>query len=202
MNLICEYSDIEYYLKETKEVDFNHPAIRELSEGLFVPAQTEVSKVKNAYEYVRDQVNHSWDIQAPEVTKTASEVLLAQHGICYSKTMLLAALLRSQGIASGFCYQRLQLFDTPEKGYCIHALNAVYLETVDEWIRLDARGNKQGVEAEFSIYNEKLAFNVNEQLDEKDYPVVYCDPHPATTGILQKANDAVKMYKHHLPNSI
>ncbi len=59
------------------------------------------------------------------------------------------------------------LFDTPDKGYCIHALNAVYLASINRWIRLDARGNKPGVKAEFSIHKEKLAFAVHEEFDEK-----------------------------------
>lgn len=46
------------------------------------------------------------------------------------------------GIPAGICYQRLTLGDTPESGYCIHALNAVYMKRLDRWIRLDARGNK------------------------------------------------------------
>ena len=97
----------------------------------------------------------SWDIQSSRVTCKASDVLYYKEGICYAKANLLAALLRSQGIPTGFCYQRLMLFDTPDKGYCIHALNAVYLASINRWIRLDARGNKPGVKAEFSILHEQ-----------------------------------------------
>ena len=71
---------------------------------------------------------------------------------------LLAALLRSQQIPTGFCYQRLMLFDTPEKGYCIHALNAVYFTSLNKWVRLDARGNKEGIDAQFSMDKEFLSF--------------------------------------------
>ncbi|WP_308422147.1 hypothetical protein [Pullulanibacillus camelliae] len=61
-------------------------------------------------------MSHSWDIQNSMVTATASEVIQQKHGICYAKTMLLAALLRTQSISVGFCYQRLLLFDSPEQG--------------------------------------------------------------------------------------
>lgn len=43
------------------------------------------------------------------------------------------------------------IFDTPEKGYSLHAFNAVYIKSLEKWIRLDARGNKRGVKAEFSL---------------------------------------------------
>jgi len=108
---------------------------------LFNPSQTEIEKVKVAFEFVRDEISHSWDIQGKRVTCSASDVLTYKEGICYAKSHLVASLLRSQGIPTGFCYQRLMLFDTPEKGYCIHALNAVFLKTLNKWQRLDARGS-------------------------------------------------------------
>ncbi|MCA9151542.1 MAG: hypothetical protein KDA92_19655, partial [Planctomycetales bacterium] len=40
--------------------------------------------------------------------------------------------------------------------YCLHGLNAVYLEAYG-WYRIDARGNKPGVAAAFSPPLEKLA---------------------------------------------
>lgn len=48
------------------------------------------------------------------------------------------------GIPAGICYQRLTLGDTPESGYCIHALH----EEAGEGIRLDARGNRESIQAE------------------------------------------------------
>ena len=43
----------------------------------------------------------------------------------------------------------------------------IHLKSLNKWIRLDARGNKKGIEAQFSI-EKKLAFSINEKLDEKD----------------------------------
>ena len=128
--------------------------------------------------------------------------LLTKKEFATQSRHLLAALLRSQGIPTGFCYQRLMLFDTPEKGYCVHALNAVYLETLHKWIRLDASGNKQGIEAQFSIDAEQLAFAIQEEFDEKDYPFIYVKPHPKTMTVLEEHTDALEMYKNHLPQSI
>lgn len=81
------------------------------------------------------------------MTKSATEVLEQSVGICWEKANLLAALLRARGIPAGICYQRLTLSDVPEDGFCIHALNAVYIKSLNRWIRLDARGNKEGIDA-------------------------------------------------------
>jgi transglutaminase-like putative cysteine protease len=165
-------------------------------------SQTEFEKTKTAFEFVRDEIAHSWDIQGNRVTCQASDVLAYQEGICYAKSNLLASLLRSQGIPTGFCYQRLMLFDTPEEGYCIHALNAVYFQSLQKWVRLDARGNKEGIDAQFSLDVEKLAFPIQEQFGEKDDPVVYVNPHPKTIEVLKKHTDVIEMYKQRLPESL
>ena len=200
--MICASQNLEDYLSELEEVNFSDLMIQAKAAELFNPSQTGVEKARTAYEFVRDEISHSWDIQSKRVTCTASDVLRFKEGICYAKSHLLAALLRSQGIPAGFCYQRLMLFDTPEKGYCIHALNAIYLESLQKWVRVDARGNKEGVDAQFSLEEEKLAFHVNEALDEIDYPIIYDQPHPAIIATLKKHADAVEMYTFHLPEEL
>lgn len=202
MTVICESEKLEDYLLELDEVNYSHSLIKEKVEELYTGNQTEIEKAKIAFEFVRDEISHSWDIQGKRVTCKASDVLKYKEGICYAKSNLLASLLRSQGIPTGFCYQRLMLFDTPEKGYSLHALNAVYLNSLNKWIRIDARGNKTGVDAQFSIEQEKLAFSVNEKFDEKDYPIIYVKPHPKTINVLKVYNDALEMYKHYLPEHI
>jgi transglutaminase-like putative cysteine protease len=200
--MICESNNLMDYLQETKEVDYSNPMIAAKAAELFDSSQTEIEKAKIAFEFVRDHISHSWDIQSNRVTCQASEVLAHKEGICYAKSHLLASLLRSQGIPTGFCYQRLMLFDTPDKGYCIHALNAVYLQSLNKWMRLDARGNKLGVDAQFSLEEEKLAFPVNKECDEKDYPVIYVQPHPKMVEVLTSHTDLLEMYLHHLPESL
>jgi len=202
MHFIFQSDDLTDYLAESDLVNFSNPSIQVLCGQLFHEGQSEVEKVRAAFHYVRDEISHSKDIEGEIVTCAASDVLAHKQGICYAKSNLLAALLRSQSIPAGFCYQRLMLFDTPEKGYCIHALNAVYLQSVDKWIRLDARGNKPGVDAQFSVDEEKLAFPVNEALDEIDYPTIYAIPNEQTIAILKSSTNAIDMYMHHLPQSL
>lgn len=202
MEMICESEKLNDYLLELNEVNYSNPIIKAKVEELFNPCQTEIEKAMVAFEFVRDEISHSWDFQRKRVTCKASEALAYKEGICYAKSHLFASLLRSQGIPTGFCYQRLMLFDTPEKGYCIHALNAVYFKSLNKWVRLDARGNKEGIDAQFSIDKEILAFPINEEFDEKDYPVIYVNPHPKTIAVLEEHTDALKMYEHHLPECL
>ncbi|UFU01146.1 transglutaminase family protein [Radiobacillus kanasensis] len=200
--MICESDQLEEYLLELNEVNYSNPIVKEKIGELFNSTQTEVEKAKVAFEYVRDEISHSWDIQGKRVTCKASDVLFYGEGICYAKSNLLASLLRSQRIPTGFCYQRLMLFDKPEKGYCIHALNAVFLKSLNKWIRLDARGNKKGIDAQFSLDDERLAFTTLEELDEKDYPTIYVKPHPKTLAVLEEQTDAIIMYKNYLPQHL
>ena len=123
MDYILERNHIEDYLKDSRYVDFRADNIQKEAGRLFDGCGDECAKIKAAFEFVRDDVAHSWDIQSERITRTASEVLRYREGICYAKSMLLAALLRSAGIPTGFCYQRLTLGDTPDTGYCVHALN-------------------------------------------------------------------------------
>ena len=78
-------------------------------------------------------------------------------------------MLRGNGIPSGISYQKLTRADDDSDGYIIHALNTVYIPEMQKWIRLDARGNKATVHAEFSLEEEKLAFPAREEYAEIDY---------------------------------
>ena len=202
MELILQSKNINDYLQELSEVDFSNVVIQGKAGELFSDKQTDIEKAQVAFEFVRDQISHSWDIQSELVTCYASDVLKSKQGICYAKSNLLAALLRSQGIPTGFCYQRLMLFDTPEKGYSLHALNAVYINSLNKWIRLDARGNKEGVDAQFSTEKEMLAFPVNPDFDEVDYPTIYVAPNYKTIEVLKQHNNALEMYLNDLPDKL
>lgn len=202
MDFILESQNISDYLIGTEEVNYNHPILQQKIAEFLGKEYTEIQKVEAVFQFVRDQIPHSWDIQSEIVTRTASEVLEKKTGICYAKSNLLAALLRGMGIPCGFCYQRLMIFDTPEKGYSLHAFNAVYIESLRRWIRIDARGNKHGVEAEFSLEEEKLAFHVNEEMNEKDYPTIFIKPNAKTMETLKKHKNAIAMYQLFLPDDL
>ena len=158
------------YLLETKTIDYGNPRIQEKVSELRAGSLTTMDYIEKAYEFVRDKIPHSWDIQSTIVSRKASEVLENKTGVCWTKSCLLAALLRANGIPAVISYQLLTRADDDDsEGYIIHALNTVYIEEQSKWIRLDARGNKENVHAEFSIEEEHLAFPIRSQFGEVDY---------------------------------
>ena len=177
--------DINEYLKCDEVIDFDNTDVSKLADQLYSESESETEFVKMAYEYVRDMISHSADISADTVTCSASEVLKAGHGICFAKSHLLAAILRSKSVPAGFCYQKLILDDETAPVLIYHGLNGVYLREYGKWIRLDARGNKLGVNAQFSIDSEMLAFPIRLEKGEVDVPVIYADPDTEIVKTLQ-----------------
>lgn len=191
----------ENYLEETEYVDYSDKNVNKLAQKLKNESNSEINLIQNTFYFVRDKINHSWNIQDNRVTVSASDVLREGVGICWAKANLLAALLRANGIPSGFSYQRLTLGDTPDTGYCIHALNTVYVSTINKWIRLDARGNNKNIHAEFSLEDEILAFKICSE-GEFDYRDNHSSPNEKLMMILKNSTDAIDMYLHHLPDRL
>lgn len=176
MNITLYSDKINDYLKRDDVIDYENEAITELADKLFQKADNELDFIKAVYEFVRDNISHSADINEDVITCTASEVLKAGHGICFAKSHLLAALLRCKAVPAGFCYQRIILDDETAPVLIYHGLNGVYVKDCKKWIRLDARGNKTGVSAQFSTETEQLAFPIRPNLGEVDGFTVYPDP--------------------------
>ncbi len=147
---------MEQYLESSEYIDWQHPAISKKAAELAAGYTSDEEVAKCCFEFVRDSIMHSWDYRQNPVTCRASDVLFHGTGYCYAKSHLLAALLRANGIPAGLCYQRLTV-ETNGSRYSLHGLNAVHLEQ-HGWYRVDARGNKPGVSAEFCPPLEKLAF--------------------------------------------
>jgi transglutaminase-like putative cysteine protease len=172
------------FLRPTEVVDWEHPLVRERAESLLREAEGEPLRCAEiAFEWVRDRIPHSFDgFYGERVACRASEVIEAGTGICYAKSHLLAALLRANGIPSGFCYQRCRW---DEGGFCLHGLNAVHLPEFG-WYRIDARGNKPGVDARFAPPVERLAFEWKDE-GERLFPDILPEPLPAVVAALRAA---------------
>ena len=173
-------NDIKSYLISSNIIDFDNQidtSVRDLADKIKQISADNIDFIKNTYEFVRDKISHSADISKDTITCTATEVLKEKHGICFAKSHLLAALLRCKGVPSGFCYQKLILDDETAPFLVYHGLNGVYIKEYKKWIRLDARGNKNGVHAEFTIDEEKLAFPVREEKGELDVPIIFEKPN-------------------------
>ena len=174
-------STIAPYLNSGPIIDCEHPRVRALAASLAKGASGPEAVAERCFLFVRDEVRHSVDFSTGPVTCVASEVLEHRVGYCYAKSHLLAALLRASGIAAGLCYQRLS-FGESGPPYCLHGLNAVMLPG-QGWYRVDARGNKPGVEAAFCPPVERLAFAVRGP-DERDLPGVFAEPLPQIVSLL------------------
>ena len=170
------------YLRPSEIIDSAHPEVAALAEKLAAGARSQEIVARQCFEWVRDTIRHSQDLQLNPVTCSASEVLAAGTGFCYAKSHLLAALARANGIPAGLCYQRLRLDDDTGQ-FGLHGLCAVLLPGVG-WYRLDPRGNKDGVDAQFTPPVERLAFGVRHP-GEADLPEVWADPLPVVVEALR-----------------
>jgi transglutaminase-like putative cysteine protease len=185
------------YLIGDEVIDLPHPSIRQLANALRAEHPDDVSFAKAAFEYVRDGVRHSWDVQDPRVTLSASQTLREGIGLCFAKAHLLAALLRTEGIPTGLCYQRLT---DDGSSFYVHGLVAVHLE--GSWHRQDPRGNKPGIDAQFSLTTEQLAWPAATELGEHDYPQLLVSPHPDFVRALRGATDAMALCRGGLPSHL
>ncbi|HTV94075.1 MAG TPA: hypothetical protein VMG98_15325 [Verrucomicrobiae bacterium] len=64
------------------------------------------------------------------------------------------------------------------------------------------RGNKPGVDAQFSLEGEQLAFKIRAEYGEVDSLVNYAQPHPAIVETLVQNDDAIVMYAKRLPSTL
>lgn len=183
---------LEKYLAPSHFIDWQHQAVAALAANLAQSSHSEMELAQRCFEWVRDEIRHSWDYQQNPVTCKASDVLLHGTGYCYAKSHLLAALLRANGIPAGLCYQRLSLEDAGPP-YCLHGLNAVYLKEFG-WYRIDARGNKPGVNAEFQPPIESLAFSVDFP-GEWDFTEIYVEPLSVVSDVLTRCSNIADVYQ-------
>ena len=201
MDIILYSNQLDEYLKHDSVIDYDNKSIIELADVLFKKADNELDFIKKAYEFVRDNISHSADINEDIITCAASEVLKAGHGICFAKSHLLAALLRCKSVLTGFCYQKLILDDETAPILIYHGLNGVYLKDYKKWIRLDARGNKIGINAQFSIETEQLAFPIRSEMGEVDSFVIYPNPDISVLEKLRKSKTRTALWKN-LPTEL
>jgi transglutaminase-like putative cysteine protease len=181
------------YLLSTDIIDWEHPDVLAKAKQLTNHLKEDTAVAKACFEFVRDEIAHSMDFKRNPVTCKASDVLKYGTGYCYAKSHLLAALLRANGIPAGLCYQRLSINDeTPP--FCLHGLNAVFLEDFG-WYRIDARGNKPGVNAQFCPPDEQLAFPI-QVAGEMDLPEIYADPLPQVVEALTTYQTYLEVAAH------
>ncbi len=184
------------YLQACPVIDFNEPSVLRKAEELSGGLSTDHDIIRACFEFVRDEIKHTGDYKLDTITLTASQVLKHGTGFCYAKSHLLAALLRANNIPCGLCYQRLTL-NNDEPPFCLHGLNSVYLPDTG-WYKIDPRGNKEGVDAQFCPPLEKLAFDLKNE-GEANLPEIWHKPMPTVVNAL-KAHDTLDAMIENLPD--
>jgi len=197
-----EADDLSEYLRSDPIIDWwQTPAVLQKALELTRSAADEVAKARCLYEWVRDTIPHSNDAGLDIVTCTASEVLRHGTGICFAKSHLLAALLRAVNIPAGFCYQVLRLDPPVDNEPVLHGFNAIFFASLGKWIRVDARGNGKGINAQFNLKNEQLAFVMDPLADEFIYETIFAAPVSSVVDRLIKYKTRSELWLD-LPRSL
>jgi transglutaminase-like putative cysteine protease len=184
---IIEPGTITPYLACSSVIACTHPAIRICARELIHDVDDEQERIDKLYTFVRDAVTHSGDAGRTELVWEPDEVISAGHALCFGKSHLLTALCRVVGIPAGLCYQRLRRSDG---SYVLHALCAVWVEDGKKWQRLDARGNKPGINAFFSKTGEEhLAYPIFDDPGEWLDPHIYAEPWDTILHLLESSED-------------
>jgi transglutaminase-like putative cysteine protease len=170
------------FLQSMDVIDWHEPEVRARAVALRENLSDPLVIAKRCFEWVRDEIRHSHDFGLHPVTCSASQVLRERSGYCYAKSHLLAALLRANGIPAGLCYQRLSR-DGNGAPFSLHGLNAVLLPDIG-WYRIDPRGNRPGVDAQFVPPVEQLAFHLT-VAGEADLPGIHSEPLPVVVKALR-----------------
>lgn len=176
------------YLAASQYIDWQQPDVLAKAQSLAEGKAGDEAIARACFEFVRDEIKHSWDYQANPVTCKASDVLKYGTGYCYAKSHLLAALLRANNIPAGLCYQRLTI-NNDQPPFCLHGLNAVYLQKYG-WYRIDPRGNKEGVNADFIPPQEQLAFAIK-HVREADLAGIWPEPMAVVVDVLTAYADVL-----------
>lgn len=90
---------MDNYLRETKLLDYNHPALRGLIAEQGWAGLDPFEAIGAAYGFVKDEIVFGYNA-ADDIP--ASEVLADHHGQCNTKTTLFMALLRALGVPCRF----------------------------------------------------------------------------------------------------
>ena len=74
-------------------------------------------------------------------------------------------------------------------------------ESAGRWIRVDPRGNKVGVDAQFSIEREQLAFPVDPALGEFTCDTIFAEPLPSIVECLRRSENVPELMAN-LPSTL
>lgn len=191
---------MQAYLQESEIINFSHPEVQACASKLASGCTNDNEVAKKCFEFVRDAIRHTGDCNDDITTYKASDVLEHKTGWCYAKSHLLAALLRANNIPTALCYQRLSINDNGAP-YSLHGFNAIYLKAFG-WYRVDARGNRDDIDAQFNPPHEALAFTFeNRDANEGDLEKRYEVPLDVVVNSLQQ-NPTIALMRQNFPDAV
>ena len=209
--------DLSKYLEASEYINKDDPKVKIIAQYCYERALNAIERqdpeayydpeleiTRQCFLLVRDEIAHSHDKGSDKVVLTASRVLEEKEGLCFAKANLLCALLRANMIPAGIGYQYLRLeTNDPESPLILHGLTFACLEASGGWIRLDARGNREDINAQFSPdpENEMLAFKTDPGLGELDVPFIYA-AHDKSVIMKYKRYDSLKDLWADLPDKL
>lgn len=177
---------MDNYLASSDFIDWKTEIVFNKARELAAALENELEIAQACFEFVRDEIQHSLDYKRNPVTCKASEVITHQTGYCFAKSHLLAALLRANRIPAALCYQRIA-FGENQSSFYLHGFNAIYLNGFG-WYRVDPRGNKAGMNAQFTPPLEALLFTPQFE-GELIYAQRWIEPSPAIISLLKSSKD-------------
>ena len=196
-----ESDDLGRYLEDTITIDWQTPGIMSTAKSLVDTSADAEDRIRRLFEFVRDEIDHSLDVETDIQTCRASEVLKERTGLCYAKSHLLAGFLRSAGFPAGLCYVRKAAEGRPGR-FVLHAFNAVYWVPAASWIYLDARGNREGIDTQCRFEAPwSLAYWPEVDAGERFLPSIYKRPGKRILDILERAPNFDSVCKN-LPDRI
>jgi transglutaminase-like putative cysteine protease len=182
-----ESDDLGRYLEDTITIDWQSPVVMSKAKELLAGRTDPEERVRVLFDFVRDEIPHSLDIETEAQTCCASDVLIERTGLCYAKSHLLAGLLRYAGYPTGFCYVRCVDAERPGR-FVLHGFNAVYWIPSKDWIYLDARGNREGISTECRFESPwSLAYRPDASQGEAFLPSIYKRPGKRIIDLLERA---------------
>ena len=196
-----ESMDLGRYLEDTITVDWQTPSLTTRAQALLSGADDAEERLTRLFEFVRDEIPHSQDIETQAKTCRASEVLQEGTGLCYAKSHLLAAFCRIAGFPTGFCYVRLADDARPGR-FNLHGFNGVYWRPSDRWVYLDARGDRGALRTECRLEPPwSLAYPPDPARGEGFLPSIYRRPGKRVVDLLERAPDLATVIRN-LPSEL
>jgi transglutaminase-like putative cysteine protease len=129
------------YLQKSVYCDFDHPDITRLAKALATGEPDPASVTLKAFRHIRDNIRFGFDL----VQVKASETLAKGYGVCWNKSLLLVAILRSNKIPARIAHHPVQReFMRPAMGDACQTLTETInhcftqVQLNGDWIAVDA----------------------------------------------------------------